>query len=320
MQRGASIGLTHLTYRLPGPPRSLDELARAGRLASDPGLLREVGFAHAHLHDDGTPFEDLVIGCGEALLAEAPVPRDEIPWLFWYTGLDATDAAGASATTNGLLSRFRYPVARAQHDLALPRANSLALSQQGCSGLLASVHLAGQMLQASDGRAVLCLAGDRLPCGSKREVVYNLMSDAAGAVLVERAPARNRLLHFYQHTQPYYWDTPRLSNEILAAYFPLAQRTIQRALAGAGLDAADVAWFVPHNVSYRSWQILAGLLGVPEGRIWSRNIARVGHTVSCDHLINLCDMEARGVLRPGDILVLFTFGFGASWSCLILEH
>jgi len=46
----------------------------------------------------------------------------------------------------------------------------------------------------------------------------------------------------------------------------------------------------------------------------------VGHTVSCDHIINLVDMEGAGALHDGDHLLLFTFGFGASWSAMVIQH
>jgi 3-oxoacyl-[acyl-carrier-protein] synthase III len=31
-------------------------------------------------------------------------------------------------------------------------------------------------------------------------------------------------------------------------------------------------------------------------------------------------MEEQGALKKDDLLVLFTFGFGANWSCMILQH
>jgi 3-oxoacyl-[acyl-carrier-protein] synthase-3 len=93
-----------------------------------------------------------------------------------------------------------------------------------------------------------------------------------------------------------------------------------KTLEQAGISRNDVAWFVPHNVNLRSWKILSDLIEVSEDKIWSNNIARVGHTVSCDHIINMRDMEDQGLLERGDILVLFTFGFGANWSCMIIEH
>jgi len=100
----------------------------------------------------------------------------------------------------------------------------------------------------------------------------------------------------------------------------MAERAITGALERAGLRLADIRWLVPTNVSQRSWAILADLLGLPLDRVFTDNIPRVGHTVSCDLIINLADMERRGLLRPGDRLLAFTFGFGASWSTLILEH
>jgi 3-oxoacyl-[acyl-carrier-protein] synthase III len=36
--------------------------------------------------------------------------------------------------------------------------------------------------------------------------------------------------------------------------------------------------------------------------------------------MNLSDMADENAMAPGDLLLLFTFGFGASWSCLLLEH
>jgi 3-oxoacyl-[acyl-carrier-protein] synthase III len=150
--------------------------------------------------------------------------------------------------------------------------------------------------------------------------MYNVMSDAAAAVLVERDSPRNQLITLHQLSQPSYWDSPRNERELIASYFPMAQRAICGAVEQAGLRLSDLRWIVPSNVSLRSWTILAELLGVPPDLVWSKNIARVGHTVSCDHVINLADMEREGALQSGDYLLLFTFGFGASWTSMILRH
>ena len=82
------------------------------------------------------------------------------------------------------LELFRYPAARAHHLLGLGQAPVMALSQRGCSGLLSAVDMAAQLLQTAERPAILCLAGDALPAGGRREIMYNLMSDAAGALLV----------------------------------------------------------------------------------------------------------------------------------------
>jgi 3-oxoacyl-[acyl-carrier-protein] synthase III len=146
------------------------------------------------------------------------------------------------------------------------------------------------------------------------------MSDAVAAVVVQADAQTNRIVEFFELAQTYYWDPAQHPDELLAAYFPLSQRAILGCLDAAGLTTDDVRWFVPHNVSARSWEILARLIGIPAEKVWMGNIARVGHTVSCDHIINLVDMEAEGRLNAGDRLLLFTFGFGARWTCLLIDH
>ena len=319
MNSHLSIGLTHVAYSLPSKQFTLTDLEQNGRLRSPAAFLRELGFEDCRVADGQAGLDGLLLHCGGELLATANVASAEVGWLITYTGLEPIHQGHPHANCNPL-ERFRYRLSHAQHELNLSHATGLALSQQGCSGLLSSIDLAARLLATSESSAALCLAGDALDAGSNREILYNLMSDAGAAVLVEKHASRNRIINFHQHTAPYFWDTPNHTDELLAAYFPLAQRVISHCLEEAGRTIEDVTWFVPHNVNRRSWTILAQLLGVRETAIWDKNISRVGHTVSCDHAINLRDMERAGVLQPGDLLVLFTFGFGATWSCMLLEH
>ena len=78
-------------------------------------------------------------------------------------------------------------------------------------------------------------------------------------------------------------------------------------------------WVIPHNVSLRSWEILLGLLGLPRAQLWSRNIARDGHTLAGDNFINLRDALDSGAVREGDRMLLFSYGYGAHWTGLALE-
>jgi 3-oxoacyl-[acyl-carrier-protein] synthase-3 len=80
-----------------------------------------------------------------------------------------------------------------------------------------------------------------------------------------------------------------------------------------------VTWVIPHNVSLRSWEVLLGLLRLPNARLYTPNIARNGHTLVGDNFINLADALHDGEVRPGDRLLLFSYGFGAHWSALAME-
>ena len=110
-----------------------------------------------------------------------------------------------------------------------------------------------------------------------------------------------------------------MRNEIVASYFPTARHVMAEATRRAGWLPGDVTWVIPHNVSRRSWDILLPLAGLPKARLWSHNIARDGHTLAGDNFINLRDALDGGDVRPGERLLLFSYGFGAHWTALAVE-
>lgn len=120
-------------------------------------------------------------------------------------------------------------------------------------------------------------------------------------------------------TKGYYWDCDALRNEIVASYFPTARHVILRTLEDAGWRVDDVDWVIPHNVSRRSWDVLLGLLRLPNARIWDGNIARDGHTLAGDNFINLADALDSGRIEPRAKVLLFAYGYGAHWTALALE-
>ncbi len=313
-----SIGIAALAYRLPRNKKSLEQLEEEKKITSPVSVLHDFGFRECYVQSNNESIEGLLLNSAEEVLRENKTTGDSITRIFLYSGINSAN----NQDEGNALNLFRYPAAELRHKLGLFNANAIGLSQQGCSGLLSAIDLADQLLSNSNTQqeSILCAAVDALPAGTKREIMYNIMSDATAALVVTKNSEKNRIVYFHQEFQSYYWDTPQHENELLASYFPMAQRTIENAVKGAGLTMSDIKWFVPHNVSLRSWEILSKLLHTPMEKIWSKNISRVGHTVSCDHIINLVDMDKDGYLKKGDYLALFTFGFGANWSCLILQH
>ncbi len=312
-----SIGISQLAYRLPSKRYSLRSLALKKIITSDVKTLKNFGFSGAYIYNEDV-LESELLEVGRQLLKNPSVNKQDINWLLLYNGLPTQKHI--SSDQNSVLPLFLYPAWHINQELQLNNARTLSLSQQGCSGLLSAIHIACSLLEAPGPSSVMCIAGDQLPVHSNREVIYNIMSDGVGAVLVDRKSTKNYIVAHKQLQQSYYWDTPIREDELLAAYFPMAQRTIQGVLEQANLSIDQIRWVIPHNVSLRSWEILAQMLELPIDRVWTDNIFRIGHTVSSDHIINLVDMEQQGLLNKGDYLLLFTFGFGATWSSMILQH
>jgi len=313
----APIGIRALSYRLGSSEATLEELQADGLLTSPPELLRSFGFDRVHMAESDEERRDLACLAAADLLETNDVDPVDVDFLILFGGLPPEPA---SPQANGeLIGQFRYPVGRLQHELGLSRATAFALGQQGCAALLSALRVAQSLLVAEQASHVLCVGADVVPPGAGREVVYNVLSDGACAVLVSRPWEHLRPVSFRQVTKGYYWDSPVRRDEIVAAYFPTARNVIRNAVAGAGLTLDDISLVVPDNVSARSWEILLDLLDLPEERAFLGNAARKGHSISADLVVNLKDaMEERP--PPADAPVaLFTFGFGANWGAAVLR-
>jgi 3-oxoacyl-[acyl-carrier-protein] synthase-3 len=309
------IGISAIAYELPAPPVDLATIAGRGLLQTTPEVLSEFGFCRLYLSD--RPAHVLALGAVRRLLAEQRVDPESI---------DAVLCAGAIPSSHwvddgaGPLAGFSYPVTRLQHECGLTNAIAIGVSQAGCTGLMTAVSLAADHLRANPAaHRAICVSADVLPAGSNREIIYNVISDGACAVLVERGATRNRILAQRRITKGYYWNADARRNEIIAAYFPTARTVVAETLGALSLRPDDIAAVIPHNVSLRSWQILLPMLGMPVERLFADNIAKVGHVIAADNFINLKDALDRGRVRDGDRLLLFNFGFGANWACMVLE-
>ena len=165
---------------------------------------------------------------------------------------------------------------------------------------------------------VLCVGVDVLPMASPREILYNLISDAASAVVVSRGAKRDRWIGYHQLSKGYYWNIPEKQKEIIASYFPTSRLVIMQLLAQNGLKSTDIDWIIPTGVGADSWRILAQLIGLSPEKIYRG--ASFGHTIAADNFIHLAELRQQRRVSEGQRLLLFTYGFGSSWCGLLLEH
>jgi 3-oxoacyl-[acyl-carrier-protein] synthase-3 len=311
-----SVGISAIAHALPARRVTLEALDSAGLLVGGASRLRALGFDGVHVSD--VDAGELALRAIRALAEMHPFDPETVDALFYAGALPASHAA---ATRGELLDGFSYPGGRVQYELGLLNATVTGVSQAGCVGLVRAVQLAADFLTAHpDARRALAVSADVLPPDAPREILYNVISDGACAVLVERDSPRNRIMAWRNVTKGYYWDVRAHDAEIVAAYFPTARTVVRETLESAGVRPDEIAWVIPQNVSRRSWEILFELLELRTARLFADNIAPIGHVIAADNFINLADATSRQLLHSGDRLLLFNFGFGANWSCMLLEH
>src|ERR1044072_234307 len=88
-------------------------------------------------------------------------------------------------------------------------------------------------------------------------------------------------------------------------------------LAEAGLKTEDVKLFIPHQANQRITDAVAGLLGVDSSRVYS-NIAMHGNTSSASIPIGLDECVEAGRIKPGDVVLLASFGGGFTWGGVVM--
>jgi len=155
-----------------------------------------------------------------------------------------------------------------------------------------------------------------------------LFGDGAGAVvLVGDSDTDGGLLGFDAGTQPGSHDllhcpldgTIQMQGQ---AVFRVAVRSAARsalaALVDAGLSAADVDLFVPHQANQRITDALAHRLELSDERVVS-TIATTGNSSAATIPHALAVAEQEGRLGDGAIVLLSGFGAGMTWASAVLR-
>jgi 3-oxoacyl-[acyl-carrier-protein] synthase-3 len=308
----ASTGLRGIGCALPARFVGLAELP----LVSPVERLADFGFTGAYVAED---IQQLALASARKALADAALEPREVDVLLFAAALPQAHHRPSGQPTGGTLDAFCYSGSWLQEELGANGASVCGIAQQGCVGMFSALRMARGLLAAEpELENILCVGADALPEGACREVLYNVLSDAACAVVVSRTAARLRWRGFHQLSKGYYWDVPLRQSEIIAAYFPSARVTIGSVLCQAGLEPAAIDLVIPTGVNSASWPILMALCGIPAERLYQPRES-FGHTIAADTFLLLEEARAAGALAPGMRVLLFSYGFGSSWCALIVE-
>lgn len=95
-------------------------------------------------------------------------------------------------------------------------------------------------------------------------------------------------------------------------------QTVRDVIAKDGVEPSEVDWFLGHQANQRIIQSTQRRLGVSEEKVYL-NIERYGNTTSASIPLCIDELKEEGKLKPGDKVVLFSFGAGLTWaSCYLI--
>jgi len=228
-----------------------------------------------------------------------------------------------------------------QAELGAHRAAAFDLVA-ACSGFLYGLTLANQMIRSSQSRYALVIGAEILT----RYVDYTdrgtcvIFGDGAGAAVLGGTTNERGILSARIRSDGRYAEQlfspgggTRLqpTAETLSGgmhffkmrgneLFKVAVRSMievsTEVLTEAGYKPEDIKLFVPHQANQRITDAVADKLGVDPSKVYS-NIAKHGNTSSASIPIALDECVESGMLQEGDLVLMASFGGGATWGAVL---
>lgn len=281
---------------------------------NDEWISSRVGIRERRWADtDETVVEMAVAAGGKALAASGLAPDD----------VDLVVVASCSLPTQipgaGPEVAFR---------LGIPRPGGFDVNA-GCAGFCYALSAASDAIRAGSARNALVIGVEKLTdvvdmtdrstavifadgagamvIGASDEpgigpVVWGSDGDQRDAIAIpaEGQPDAGNLTMAGQAV--YRWATTKLT------------ATLQEAIDRAGVTAADIDVFAPHQANLRIIELMAKKLGLPESTVIARDVAQAGNTSSASVPLALSALLESGEAKSGDLALLLGYGAGLTFA------
>jgi len=296
---------------------------------TDEWIRSHTGIGSRHIAADGSLTSDLAAAAARKALAKAGIEASDLDFIVVATA--TPDYFGFPSTACIVQEKL------GAHDC--PAFDLTA----GCSGFIYALNVASSLLEVNRGRHALVIGAetlsritnweDRSTCvllgdgagatiltrtdeGDSKVVVSVLGADGAGAEDLRLIQSeRTTTFHPAAPVVPLLYMNGRKVYNFAVQTIP---NLVNRMLKLCGKKLEEFAWIVPHQANARIIQAAAKRLGAPEERFYL-NIEEYANTSSASIPIALNEMDEKGLLKRGDLLMLLAFGSGLTYGGAVLR-
>lgn len=313
---------------VPGQVLTNEDLAKMVD-TSDDWIRTRTGIVERRIAEPGETTSTMSIKAAQAALQVADVAPERLDLIIV-----------ASATPDYL---FPATACLVQDALGARRAGAFDLLA-GCSGFVYGLGVGSQLIISGAYENVLVIGAEtlsRIMDWTDRDTCV-LFGDGAGALLLQASDAPGGVLSFTLGADGSGGDLLILpgggsrhpaSAETIAQglhyarmngreVFRFATRIMgqaaKEAITAAGLKIDDVDLFIPHQANIRIIQAAAKHLRLPMDKVFV-NLDRYGNTSCASIPIAFCEAIEEERIKPGDHLVLVSFGAGLTWAAAVVQ-
>ena len=238
-----------------------------------------------------------------------------------------------------------------QEMLGLRNVGALDVRDQ-CSGFVYAISTADQFIKTGMYKHVLVIGAEYHSGGLDKTTrgrgVSVIFGDGAGAVVLSREKDNNKgILSSHLHSEGHFAEElsvkspsikhwiPQIIKEtkkgIEPDYFPYMngqlvfknavvrfEQVINEGLKKNNLTAADIDMFIPHQANLRISQFVQRRFKLRDDQVFN-NIMKYGNTTAASIPIAMTEAWEQGKIKPGDLVVIATFGSGFTWGSAIIR-
>jgi 3-oxoacyl-[acyl-carrier-protein] synthase III len=214
--------------------------------------------------------------------------------------------------------------------------------QAGCCGFNYALYV-GERLVAPEGAYALVIGSDtnsrftdwtdRATCmlfgdgagavvvgpGTRGRIIKSFIASKLNMNLVCESEFDNQVSPFLPiqtHTERHFLRMD--GRDIFKFAVNAVKESIPRVLEMAGMSREDIDYLIIHQGNYRILEAGARFARMPMDKVFV-NIHKYGNTSAASVPIALHEALQEGKIKPGDKVVLISFGAGATWGATLLE-
>lgn len=296
---------------------------------SDAWIQERTGIRERHIADEGQFTSDLGYAAAKRALDDAGMTADDIDLIVVATSTpDLTFPATATIIQEKLGMRHG-----AAFDI-----------QAVCSGFIYGVHVTNALLKSGGAKRALLIGAEtfsRILDWTDRGTCV-LFGDGAGAVVIEAvadgvsdAKDMSGILQTFvrsdgAHRDMLYVDggpsrtqtvghLRMLGNQVFKHAVTDIAQVIRDCAEQAGVEIADIDWFVPHQANQRILTAVAKRLKLRPEQVIS-TVAQHANTSAASVPLAMDAAVKDGRIKKGDLVMLEAFGGGFTWGAALLRY
>ncbi len=291
---------------------------------SDEWITTRTGIKERHICRDGENNSDLAINAAKAALDMANIDPKELDLII--VGTLTPDMPMPSVAC------------LVQHALGAKKAGAMDISAT-CSGFLYSLSVADKFVRCNPEAKILVIGSEVLSRRTNWQdrTTCVLFADGAGAAVVTGTQGEEGIVSTHLHADGSVWEL--LTIRGLGTAHPVDQSILDKgwqyiemqgrdvfkhavkalesvafeALEASGWKMEDLDLLIAHQANIRILEHLRERLALPKDKVFI-NIHKYGNTSAASIPIALDEANRQGRLKPGDKVLMISFGGGFTWA------